>query len=126
MVCRIMIYTTHNMGDKTMGEFKKRLLEMMEQRGMRQADLVAATGISRSLISSYLSGRYEPKDERLQALATALNCDPMWLAGYDGIEEDDELAFLAKFRILNVEDKRTILTLLNFMNDHERRNNEGL
>lgn len=109
-----------------MGEFSKRLKEMMEQRGMRQADLVAKTGISRSLISCYLSGRYEPKDERLQALAKALNCDPMWLAGYDGIEEDDELAFLAKFRVLNVEDKRTILTLLNFMTDHERRNNEGI
>lgn len=99
---------------------------MMDERGMRQADLIAKSGISSSLISSYLSGRYEPKDERLQILAKVLNCDPMWLAGYDGIEEDDELAFLAKFRVLNVEDKRTILTLLNFMTDHERRNNEGV
>lgn len=108
-----------------MGDFSKRLREMMENRGMRQADLVAKTGISSSLISSYLSGRYEPGDERLQALAKALNCDAMWLAGYDGVEEDDEIAFLEKFRVLNVEDKRTILTLLNFMTDHERRNRDG-
>lgn len=109
-----------------MGSFKERLREMMEKRGMRQADLVNATGIERSIISSYVTGRYEPKDEKLQLLAKALNCDAMWLAGYDGVEEDDDMAFLERFRKLNVEDKRTILTLLNFMNDHERRNNEGV
>lgn len=98
----------------------------MEERGMRQIDLSAASGIERSLISSYLAGRHEPKDDKLQALANALNCDAMWLAGYDGVDEDDDMAFLERFRKLNVEDKRTILTLLNFMNDHERRNNEGV
>lgn len=108
-----------------MGVFKERLKEMMENRGLRQADLVEKSGISSSLISSYLSGRYEPKDDKLQALANALKCDAMWLAGYDGIEEDDEKAFLEKFRVLNVEDKRTILTLLQFMTDHERRNSVG-
>lgn len=109
-----------------MGVFRKRLREMMDEKGMRQADLVAATGIDRSLISSYVTGRYEPKDENLQAIAKVLNCDPMWLMGYDGVEEGDESVFLSKFRELNKEDKRTILTLLNFMNDHERRNNEGM
>jgi transcriptional regulator with XRE-family HTH domain len=108
------------------GSFKERLREMMEKRGMRQADLVNATGIERSIISSYVTGRYEPKDEKLQLLASALSCDAMWLAGYDGVDEDDDMAFLERFRKLNVEDKRTILTLLNFMNDHERRNNEGV
>lgn len=109
-----------------MGEFSKRLVERMTELGLRQADLAEKTGISRSLISSYVIGRYEPKDENLQLLAKVLDCDALWLAGYDGIEEDDEKAFLEKFRILNVEDKRTILTLLNFMNDHDRRNRDGI
>lgn len=69
-----------------MGVFRKRLREMMDEKGMRQADLVAATGIDRSLISSYFTGRYEQKDENLQAIAKALNCDAMWLMGYDGVE----------------------------------------
>lgn len=109
-----------------MGEFQKRLIEKMNEKGIRQADLMKMTGIDRSLISSYVTGRYEPKDDKLQALAQALQCDAMWLAGYDGVEEGDESAFLAKFRSLSVEDKRTILTLLNFMNDHERRNRDGM
>lgn len=109
-----------------MGAFRKRLKEMMDERGMRQTDLAKATGIDKSLISSYVLGRYEPKDENLQAIAKALDCDAMWLAGYDGIEEDEDKAFLEKFRLLSVDDKRTILTLLQFMTDRERRNNDGM
>ncbi len=114
------------MGVFKMGEFSQRLVQMMEKRGLRQADLVEKTGISRSLISAYVLGKHDPKDENLKVLADVLNCDALWLAGYDGIEEDDEKAFLEKFRVLNVEDKRTILTLLNFMNDHDRRNRDGI
>lgn len=109
-----------------MGEFKERLKQMMGDRGMRQADLAIKSGVSASLISSYLSGRYEPKDDRLQAIAKALDCDAIWLAGYDGIEEDDDLAFLEMFRPLAAEDKRTILTLLQFLKDRDRRNEEGM
>ena len=109
-----------------MGVFRKRLKEMMDERGMRQVDLAAKSGVDRSLISSYLSGRYEPKDDKLQALAQALDCDAMWLAGYDGLEEDDDVSFLERFRKLNAKDKQTILTLLQFMSDRERRNDEGM
>ena len=109
-----------------MGVFQKRLEEMMEKKGMKQADLAKATGISRSLISSYLSGRYRPNDERLKALADALECDPMWLGGFDCVEEDDEEAFLDQFKRLNVEDKRTILTLLNFMLNHDRKDRDEM
>ena len=109
-----------------MGEFSKRLVQAMEERGMRQIDLAEKTGLTRSMISAYVLGRHEPKDDKLKLLADALGCDAIWLAGYDGIEENDEKAFLEKFRILNVEDKRTILTLLNFMNDHDRRNRDGI
>lgn len=119
------IHENHN-GGNTMGVFRKRLKEMMQERGMRQTDLAAKSGIDRSLISSYLVGRYEPKDDKLQALAKALDCDAMWLAGYDGLEEDDDVAFIERFRRLAVDDKRTILTLLQFLNDRERRNDDGM
>ena len=109
-----------------MGVFRKRLKEIMDERGMRQVDLATKSGVDRSLISSYLSGRYEPKDDKLQALAQALDCDAMWLAGYDGLEEDDDVTFLERFRKLNAKDKQTILTLLQFMSDRERRNDEGM
>lgn len=122
----MLIYIKTKIGGITMGVFRKRLKEMMDERGMRQVDLAAKSGVDRSLISSYLSGRYEPKDDKLQALAQALDCDAMWLAGYDGLEEDDDVSFLERFRKLNAKDKQTILTLLQFMSDRERRNEEGM
>lgn len=108
-----------------MGEFRKRLREMMEQRGMRNVDLAAKTGISSSLISSYLAGRWEPQDEKLKLLADALDCDALWLAGYDDVEEGEETDFLDVFRNLKAEDKNIIITLLKYMSDKDRRNAEG-
>lgn len=106
-----------------MGEFHKRLKEMMDNRGMKQKDLVEKTGIEKSLISSYLSGRYIPKDDKVQLIAKALNCDPLWLIGYDGINEDEEQSFVELFRLLTADEKRTIGKILQYLTDPSRRFN---
>ena len=100
-----------------MREFQKRLKQIMDEKGLRQADLVKASGISRSVISSYVSGRYEPNPEKLKALARALSCDAIWLAGYDGIEEDKEKALLEVFRTLNAADQEMALAFVQFLHD---------
>lgn len=61
----------------------ERLQEIMGIRMMKQADLARATGISRGSISNYVIGRYEPKSDIVQKLASALRCSEMWLWGYD-------------------------------------------
>lgn len=60
-----------------------RLREAMTARGKKQADLVRATGLDRGSISSYLSDKYEPKQNAINKLAIALNVSEMWLWGYD-------------------------------------------
>jgi transcriptional regulator with XRE-family HTH domain len=55
----------------------------MLDAGKKQADLVRETGIDKGAISSYLSGKYEPKKKAVAALARALNVTEMWLWGYD-------------------------------------------
>ena len=45
----------------------------LEMRGMKQADLVNATGIGKSSISTYLSGEYEPKQRNIYKNAKALD-----------------------------------------------------
>ena len=107
-----------------MGEFQKRLVEMMEKRGMRQIDLANKTGIDRSMIHAYVTGRNVPQDIRIQLIAAALNCDPLWLAGYDGIEEDEDAAFIRMWRQLSADDKRTIGKILQYLTDTSRRFNE--
>ena len=61
----------------------QRLQEAMTMAHKRQADLATSTGISKSCISRYCSGGYEPKAEAISKLASALNVAEMWLWGYD-------------------------------------------
>ena len=64
-------------------EFVHRLNEAMETMGLNARALSKKSGVSESLISGYRTGRQEPKREKLMALATALNVDPVWLLGED-------------------------------------------
>ena len=68
-------------------ELKDRLREAMELRGMRAVDLVEQTGIPKGTISYYLSGKTEPKADRLYILAQVLNINEAWLLGYDVAKE---------------------------------------
>ncbi len=65
------------------GTTASRLSEAMDDRGMKQSDLVQASGIDKGAISRYLSGTYEPKSGAISKLAVALNVSEMWLWGYD-------------------------------------------
>ena len=64
-------------------ELRDRLREAMDLRGFRAVDLVAATGIPKGTISYYLSGKSEPKSDRIYLIAKALGINEAWLLGYD-------------------------------------------
>lgn len=61
--------------------FSHRLKEILSDRNVKPINLSKATGIDKSSISSYLSGRYEPKTDKLVKIATELKVDPLWLMG---------------------------------------------
>lgn len=64
-------------------ELRDRLRQAMDARGMRATDLVDKTGIPKGTISYYLSGKTEPKSDRLYLIAQTLNISEAWLLGYD-------------------------------------------
>ena len=59
------------------------LRESLQQSGKKQADLARESGVDKGALSSYLSGKYEPKQKAIGKLAVALNVSEMWLWGYD-------------------------------------------
>lgn len=61
----------------------ERLKEAMQLKGIRQIDLCRICQIPKGAMSLYISGAYEPKQDRLQSLAVALGVDIAWLMGYD-------------------------------------------
>ncbi len=62
---------------------KERLKEIMELRDISQADLAKMSGVNKGALSSYLSGRYKPKQTNIYKLAKALNVSEAWLMGHD-------------------------------------------
>lgn len=72
-----------------MSTTSKRIQEAMELRGLKQTDLVEKTGISKGALSSYISGRYVPKQNNTFLIAKALNVNEAWLMGFDVPMERD-------------------------------------
>ena len=71
------------MSDIPIEAFCIRLRKALKLRNMKQIDIAKATGISESAISQYLSGYARPKDDRIHALALALDVSEGWLLGFD-------------------------------------------
>lgn len=61
----------------------KRIAQALIIKGMRQADLCKIAGVPKSSLSLYLSGAYDPKQDRVYDMAKALNVSEAWLMGYD-------------------------------------------
>jgi transcriptional regulator with XRE-family HTH domain len=70
----------------------ERLRELMDMRGLKQADIVRlcqpyadrlGVKLQKSALSQYISGRNEPNQYKLTVLALALNVSEPWLMGYD-------------------------------------------
>lgn len=66
-----------------MKPFNERLVQAMSQRNINQSQLVKMTGINKGALSSYVNGRYEPKQSNTYLLAKALRVNEAWLMGYD-------------------------------------------
>lgn len=69
--------------EKQQESIAQRIRKAMDAKGKKQADLVRETGLDRGSISSYLSGKYEPKQKAIYKLSQALDVSEAWLLGYD-------------------------------------------
>lgn len=60
-----------------------RIREALSIRKMKQVDLCRITKIPKSAMSQYLSGAFEPKQDRIYMMAQALDVSEAWLMGLD-------------------------------------------
>ena len=74
-----------------------RLKEIMRKREMTARELSIKANISEASISRYLSGKLSPKLDSIQALAKALDVDPVWLLGYDPVVPEKETLPIGSF-----------------------------
>lgn len=86
--------------------FKHRLVRAMAIRNLKQIEVCNKTGISKSLMSQYVSGLCLPKQNNLYLIAKALNVSETWLMGFDvsmeripdDIREFENIVSLPKFK----------------------------
>lgn len=94
----------------------ERLKKILSIRDIKQVEITEKTGISKGALSSYLSGRYIPKQDNIYKLAKVLDVNPAWLMGLDVPMEmpaaggepvapvqlrPDETELLSKYNMLN-------------------------
>jgi transcriptional regulator with XRE-family HTH domain len=70
------------MYEKPTSTFAKRLREAIDERDVSMAEVARQTNISTAAISRYLRGDYEPKQDKMYALAKYLMVNPAWLMGF--------------------------------------------
>lgn len=105
--------------NETKAEFKDRLRQAMAIRGVKAAELCERTGIPKSAVSYYMSGKSKPKDARTYLIAVALDVSEAWLMGFDvqmersGLQrKNDELVKLVD-RMKNDNDFYSLVAALN-------------
>lgn len=115
-----------------MKPISERIIEGMNIRNMKQIDIIEATGINKGSLSSYISGKYEPKQTNVYKIAKALDVNEAWLMGHDepmerisknskyspsGIDTNNATTYteqnlLNKYRSLDDKGKHTVDTVL--------------
>lgn len=91
----------------------QRIRQALDENRMSQQDLADKTGISKSSISQYLSGKVEPKQDRIYEIAKVLNVNPGWLMGFDA-----DMAY--QFRTGNSAQVRTLVEVYNQLNAEQQ------
>ena len=102
----------------------QRISKALLLRDMKQAELCKLANVPKSSLSLYLSGAYEPKQDRIYAMAKALNVSEAWLMGYDVPMErersspeepklsEGEKMLIDLFRQVPEEDQRMLLDMI--------------
>ena len=89
-----------------------RIKKALKIKGMRQAELCKLANIPKSSLSQYLSGDFEPKQDRIYLIAKALNVSEAWLMGFDvPMERQDKLKNSSSDKMELTEGEKMLLEL---------------
>ena len=89
----------------------ERIKKALSVKGMKQSDLRRLTKIPKSSMSQYMSGDYEPKQDRIYLIAQALNVSEAWLMGFDVPMERKEAKKASPSAAILTEGEQILLDL---------------
>ena len=106
------------MNKETHERCSTRIAKALSIRNMKQSELCEKTKIPKSALSQYLSGAFEPKQDRLHVMAKALDVDPVWLMGYDVPMKKEEKNTPDKITL--TEGEKMVLELFNRVPENQQ------
>ncbi len=84
-------------------DISERIKQGLEIQEMTQTQLANKANIDKGQLSSYISGKYKPRQNNIDALARALNVSEAWLMGFDvpmervsGKTENKQISFTSE------------------------------
>lgn len=108
------------MEDGRIDKCSHRIAKALSIRNMKQSDICNKTNIPKGAMSQYISGAFEPKQDRVYLIAQALNVDPVWLMGYDVPMEKKEDKKISFDELQLTEGKRLVLELFDQIPEEEQ------
>lgn len=110
-----------------MSVFSERLSQALKSQGVTQAELSSRTGIPKSAISQYISGKFSPKQDRVYLICKVLGVSPAWITGYDAavsgkslisqsVLSKEEAHLITVFRN-DIRFRTSVLNLMSGVND---------
>ena len=96
---------------------QQRLREALSARNILPIELSRLSGIGKSAISQYLSGKVTPKQDKIYKLAQALKVSESWLMGYDEPMEQSPAPASDNLPDLTPKDEREIMHLMDDMKE---------
>lgn len=67
-----------------------RLKQALADNNMTARELSVKSGVSEASISQYINGTHKPGNISSGKIAEVLNCNPVWLMGFDGVPKEAE------------------------------------
>jgi len=120
---------------------KERLQYYMSEFGVKQVDIIEkckpycdkyGIALSKSALSLYLSGRVEPKQDKIFILAKGLHVSEAWLMGFDvpmeppSREKEDRSRLKLLLSYLNEEGRRKVFDYIEDLIDNPKYLKEGV
>ncbi len=84
---------------------RERLKQSLSENNMTQSELANKVGCSKSIITQYLLGQCNPKQDMIYKISQVLNISPGWLMGFSLDEEEAKQE--VKSRIVGMIDTLT-------------------
>lgn len=109
-----------NIKESKVSCFTERIKELLKFYHLSQSDFCKRTGLNKSVVSLYISGKREPMQLNIMTIAETFDIDPAWLMGLDVPMRKDLSAKYSTEMAETLIDIKNDSVLYDFITDYKK------